>query len=162
MRRFTTWARHKRNALKFRWAQLKSLPTRLVRSLKTRGMGGTFKLIKGRVSNSHPEIKKTAPVKISNDYKAFEIKTNRQPFVSIIIPVYNHFEHTYQCLKSISELTEKTEFEVIVIDDCSTDDTENQIKMISGIHYHRQKQNGGFIESCNTGAKLAKEDTCYS
>ena len=156
MRRFTTWARHKRNALKFRWAQLKSLPTRLVRSLKTRGMGGTFKLIKGRVSNSQPDIKKTAPVKFSNDYNAFEIKTNRQPFVSIIIPVYNHFEHTYQCLKSISELTEKTEFEVIVIDDCSTDDTENQIKMISGIHYHRQKQNGGFIESCNTGAKLAK------
>ncbi|MEZ5496617.1 MAG: glycosyltransferase [Gammaproteobacteria bacterium] len=156
MRRFTTWARHKRNALKFRWTQLRSLPTRLFRSLKTRGVGRTFKLIKGRVSNYHPEIKKTAPVKISNDYKAFEIKTNRQPFVSIIIPVYNHFEHTYQCLKSISEMSEKTEFEVIVIDDCSTDDTENQIKMISGIHYHRQKQNGGFIESCNTGAKLAK------
>ena len=45
---------------------------------------------------------------------------------------------------------------MIVVDDCSTDNTRELIKAITGIKYQRQKSNGGFIESCNTGAKLAK------
>lgn len=156
MRQFTTWARHKRNAIKFRWAQLKSLPTRFIRSYKTRGLSGTLSIIKGKFTKQQISEKTASNVEVKTQFNSIKIQSSKLPQVSIIIPVYNHFVHTYNCLESISKLSEKTTFEVIVIDDCSTDDTQKLIKKISGITYHRQKENGGFIESCNTGAKMAK------
>ncbi|VAW35589.1 Glycosyltransferase [hydrothermal vent metagenome] len=156
MRVFTTWARHKRNAIRFRLAQIKTFPTRAIRSLKTRGIAGTLNTIKLKLNKPQSQQPQKT-IELTQNFKAITITLNSKskPMVSIIIPVYNHFEHTYNCLKSIAELQDKTSFEVIVIDDCSSDDTQNLIKNIAGITYHRQKKNSGFIESCNTGAKLA-------
>ena len=154
IRRFTTWGRHKRNALKYRVAQIKTVPARIVRSIKTRGLRGTLIAVKQK--SQKPQATKQTSVELTQNFQAFSIDKKINPNVSIIIPVYNHFEHTYNCLKSIAKLGDKATFEVIVIDDCSTDETQKLIKHISGINYHRQNQNGGFIESCNTGAKLAK------
>lgn len=156
MRKLTTWARHKRNAIKFRLAQLKTFPSRAIRSLKTRGVSGTAGVIKGKISQPKAHKNEHKVVTLTQDFKPITFNRIDKPIVSIIIPVYNHFEHTYNCLKSIAEFQDKTSFEIIVVDDCSTDDTQKRIKKISGITYQRQKQNGGFIESCNTGAKLAK------
>ena len=157
IRRFTTWARHKRNAIKYRFAQLLTLPTRTKRSLKARGIKATLGIIKSKVTGTTNKTNSNQPeVVLSTNFDAFSINTNNQPLVSIIVPVYNHFEHTYNCLKSLSELKDEASFEIIVVDDCSNDETQKSIKKISGIKYHRQKQNGGFIESCNTGTSLAK------
>ena len=155
LRLFTTWARHKRNALKFRLTQLKTFPARAIRSLKTRGIKGTVSVIKGKVSKPQNTQNNTPKMELTQNFKPIKIKTTTHPIVSIIIPVYNHYEHTYNCLKSIAELNDKTSFEIIVVDDCSTDKTQELIQDISGITYKRQTQNGGFIESCNTGAKLS-------
>jgi GT2 family glycosyltransferase/glycosyltransferase involved in cell wall biosynthesis len=154
MRRFTTWARHKRNAIRFRLTQLKTFPNRAIRSLKTRGIKGTLDVIKNKINKQQISTPQQT-VTLTRDYASIRINTPKQPSVSIIIPVYNHFEHTYNCIKSLSNLNDKTPFEVIIVDDCSTDKTPELIKNISGITYHRQGKNGGFIESCNTGAKLA-------
>ena len=51
-------------------------------------------------------------------FPVFEI-----PKVSIIIPVYNQWNFTYGCLKSILENTSDVSYEVIVADDMSTDET---------------------------------------
>jgi GT2 family glycosyltransferase/glycosyltransferase involved in cell wall biosynthesis len=155
MRRFTTWARHKRNAAKFHWMRLKALPTRVTRSLKTRGITETASIVKQKVSKTPLKSNKVAQVELTQNFEAIKIANPKTPLVSIIIPVFNHFEHTYNCLKSIAELKDKATFEVIVIDDCSSDETQEKIKLITGITYQRQTQNGGFIESCNTGAKIA-------
>jgi GT2 family glycosyltransferase/glycosyltransferase involved in cell wall biosynthesis len=153
VRRFTTWSRHKRNALKYRMAQIKTLPSRAIRSVKTRGVAGTLSAVKQKAQK--PQATKQITVELTQDYQPISINKINNPVVSIVIPVYNHFEHTYNCLKSIAALADKTSFEVIVVDDCSTDDTPFLIKNISGVTYQRQNQNGGFIESCNTGAQLA-------
>lgn len=49
------------------------------------------------------------------------------PFFSVIIPVYNGISHNLpQCLNSIWHQPIDTNlYEVICIDDCSTDDTRN-------------------------------------
>lgn len=154
LRRFTTYARHKRNAVKFRFKQLRSLPRRVLNSLKTRGFKQTALMAKNKLKKPAA----AAPVKahsLPQELAPFQVPGSAQPLVSVVIPVYNHFQHTHHCLQSLSRLTDVTPFEVIVIDDCSSDETEVACQQIGGIRYHRQAQNGGFIESCNTGARMA-------
>lgn len=71
------------------------------------------------------------------------------PAASVVIPVYNKSEYTLRCLKSLSLCCESTRFEVIVVDDCSTDDTHECIKTIKGVRYIRNSENRGFLKSCN-------------
>ena len=78
------------------------------------------------------------------------------PLVSIIIPVYNQVDLTLQCLASIVRTGARVSFEVIVIDDCSTDDTVNLLPGISGLRFARNEKNQGFTLSCNRGASIAR------
>ena len=75
--------------------------------------------------------------------------------VSIIIPVFNQLEYTHACLASLQAVQEQPRFEVIVVDDCSTDGTSEVVTRIPGVVYLRNDSNSGFIASCNTGAKAA-------
>jgi GT2 family glycosyltransferase/glycosyltransferase involved in cell wall biosynthesis len=80
-----------------------------------------------------------------------------QPEVSVIIPVYGKFAYTYQCLASIVKALPRTPFEVIVVDDCSPDETLFMSALVSGAaRYLRNPRNGGFIFSCNNGAAAAR------
>ena len=47
-------------------------------------------------------------------------KKNFIPAVSVVIPMYNSEKYIGECLQSIAEQSFK-DFEVIVVDDCSTD-----------------------------------------
>jgi GT2 family glycosyltransferase len=76
--------------------------------------------------------------------------------VSIIIPVFNQLEYTHACLASLQAVQEQPRFEVIVVDDCSTDGTPKVIAQIPGVVYLRNENNSGFIASCNAGAKAAR------
>jgi GT2 family glycosyltransferase len=76
--------------------------------------------------------------------------------VSIIIPVFNQFEYTQACLASLQAVQEQPPFEVIVVDDCSTDSSPKVIAQIPGVVYLRNNSNSGFIASCNRGAKTAR------
>jgi len=76
--------------------------------------------------------------------------------VSIIIPVFNQLEYTHACLASLQAVEEQPRFEVIVVDDCSTDGTSEVIMQIPGVVYLRNDSNSGFIASCNAGAKAAR------
>ncbi|RZL47053.1 MAG: glycosyltransferase [Pedobacter sp.] len=83
-------------------------------------------------------------------------KTDK-PIVSIIIPVFNQVEYTRTCLKSIAlNVSKKYEFEVIVIDDCSTDQTSEIIASLHGIVYKRNSENMGFLLSCVRGIEVSK------
>ena len=76
--------------------------------------------------------------------------------ISIIIPVFNQFRFTQACLASLQEDQETGRFEVIVVDDCSTDGSAETIARIPGIVYLRNEANSGFIASCNRGAEAAR------
>ena len=70
---------------------------------------------------------------------------------------FGQIEYTTQCLISISANTPTTPFEVIVVDDCSSDDTVATLECINGIRVIRNAENQGFIRSCNAGAAIARE-----
>ena len=73
------------------------------------------------------------------------------PLVSVIIPVYNQGHLAVEAIESILHQSIE-DFEIIVIDDGSTDDTPDVVKQIkdSRIKYF-YKQNGGLASARNTG-----------
>ncbi len=78
------------------------------------------------------------------------------PEVSIVISVYNKFEYTLQCLESILNNIKSVSYEVIVIDDCSHDETIFIKNYANNIKIIRNQKNLGFLLSCNNAAKYAK------
>ncbi len=149
-------AGHIRRRLAYRASQIRGIPLRLVRSLKTRGARGAAALIWSRMRRQTGATDASPKhVEMETTLSPITLVTRTNPQASIIIPVYNHFEHTWNCLKSLSVLETQVPFEVIVVDDASSDQTPEKINLITGVRYHRQSENGGFIASCNTGAALA-------
>ncbi|MCI6165626.1 MAG: glycosyltransferase, partial [Lachnospira sp.] len=79
-----------------------------------------------------------------------------KPIVSIVIPVYNQFEYTHACVKSIIETVEDIPYEIIIGDDESTDATRKIKKYINGIRVNMNTSDHGFLMNCNHAAKLAR------
>jgi len=81
---------------------------------------------------------------------AFPEKTH-SPDVSIVIPVHNQIHFTLNCLNSIAKKTHES-YEIIVVDDASSDSTKEVLAKIRNITTITNEENAGFIRSCNAGA----------
>lgn len=89
------------------------------------------------------------------------IESCASPMVSVIIPVYGKSDYTLRCLASIANNSPEAAFEVIVVDDCSPDDSFDILSNVQGIRLLRNEQNQGFIRSCNNGANAARGEYLY-
>lgn len=98
----------------------------------------------------------TVTHKIVNNKKILEFEKTKNPTVSIIIPVYNQFDYTYNCLQSILDNSTGIDYEVIIGDDQSSDETVNILDYVKNITVVRHKENLRFLLNCNTAAKKAK------
>lgn len=76
------------------------------------------------------------------------------PKISIILPLYNSEKYIEECLKSISEQSFK-DYELIIIDDFSTDKTRKILDRY-GYKYYKHQKNMGFTKTVNEGIKLSK------
>jgi GT2 family glycosyltransferase/glycosyltransferase involved in cell wall biosynthesis len=76
--------------------------------------------------------------------------------VSIIIPVYNHWELTVACLRSLAFDSSATEYEVIAVDDASSDQTQHFLPKVEGLRVVQLKKNSGFIGAVNAGLEVAR------
>lgn len=81
--------------------------------------------------------------------------------VSIIIPVYNTGKHIEKCLNSIVNQTKNTDLETIIINDGSTDNSEEIVKgyiekykEVLNIKYY-SKENEGIAKTRNFGIEKA-------
>ncbi|HEY9696907.1 MAG TPA: tetratricopeptide repeat protein [Trichocoleus sp.] len=87
---------------------------------------------------------------------------SNRPIVSVIIPVFNKIEYTVNCLKSIAKNVDcNTPIEVIVINDCSIDDTQKVLEAVEGLILIHNSENLGFLRSCNKAASQAKGEYIY-
>lgn len=55
-----------------------------------------------------------------------------QHLCSIIIPVYNRVSYTQQCLESLIHNTPDDLYEVIIVDNASTDGTKDFLNLLEG------------------------------
>jgi GT2 family glycosyltransferase len=82
--------------------------------------------------------------------------TSSAPRVTILIPVHNNWSVTFRCLMALQRNFDTTHYEVILIDDASTDATVEFTRNLRGIRVLRIEKNVGFLHAVNLGAKFAK------
>jgi len=81
----------------------------------------------------------------------------KAPLVSICIPVYDNYELTIACLAAVSSNTPRSiPFEVILLDDCSSDSRSFGYGSISGLKVFRQPKRQGFLLNCNSALLIAR------
>lgn len=81
---------------------------------------------------------------------------------SVIIPTFNRADMVCRCIQSIFD-TRWPNLEIIVVDDCSPDDTASRVKDSFGdkVKYIRNEKNSFQAISRNNGAKIAKGDFLF-
>jgi len=82
---------------------------------------------------------------------------SREPLVSIIIPTYNRAKFLPRAVNSVLNQTFK-DFELIIVDDASTDNTKDIIQGFKDPHirYIKHNDNRGIAGARNTGIKTSK------
>ena len=76
--------------------------------------------------------------------RPIEFPIHEEVEISIIIPVFNQLRFTQACLASLQEQQGPERFEVIVVDDCSTDATAEVVSRLPGIVYRAERNELGF------------------
>lgn len=80
-----------------------------------------------------------------------------KPIISVIIPTYNNAAYLCEAIDSVLAQTYK-DFEVIVIDDGSTDNTREMVKKYDGKIRYLFQENKGVSAARNIGIKMAIGD----
>jgi GT2 family glycosyltransferase/SAM-dependent methyltransferase len=96
------------------------------------------------------------------------LNSGSKPSISIVVPVYNNLRMTLHCIRSILRHGAEVPFEIIVVDDRSSEIVGAVLSSLKGIRYFRQTENRGFIAACNRGANesngeylvFLNNDTC--
>ncbi|MDD3415379.1 MAG: glycosyltransferase family 2 protein, partial [Lachnospiraceae bacterium] len=85
----------------------------------------------------------------------------KYPLISIIVLTYNHLTLNKQCLRSIYHETTYPNYEVILVDNASTDGTKEWLMSLAPTKHCKvilNKENLGFAAGNNAGIKEAKGD----
>lgn len=123
-----------------------------------------YKALQEHVRHSDAATIKNAMIAHDVLVGGFETRTNfpvltlpevSNPTVSVVIPVHNNFALTYNCIASLILAFNKVSFEVVVVDDCSSDQTTVLNDYVKNVVTHRNEQNAGFQITASTGVDAA-------
>jgi len=144
--------------VRFAWKRSGNALTRTSASLRSRGLSNTIR--RAVLELRGPRIGAAVALQLpaSTPFVPFAVPCAATPVATVIVPVYNHFAHTLTCLRALAASTDATAFEIIVVDDASSDETAERMQEIAGLHYLRNAENLGFIGACNAGAAIAHGD----
>jgi len=156
LRALTTRLRRVRDAMRFRLGRFRTDAGRTGKSLRERGVADTLR----RIREQRPAVASPGELELpgaaARQPEPLYVPSSDEPEASVIVPVYNNSELTFECLASIADHGGAVSLEVIVVDDASGDDTTSMLDGVQGIRVIRNEQNAGFIDSCNRGAAEAR------
>jgi GT2 family glycosyltransferase/glycosyltransferase involved in cell wall biosynthesis len=130
---------------------------RLKHVLKTEGPLVALRKIQRRLRTTplyvrqKPDLLSLETASVSLELPAYEA-----PAVSIVIPVFNALRFTYHCLSALRRHVASIPYELIVVDDHSSDDTSHELARLPNLRLLTNKENIGFVRSCNRGAAAAR------
>lgn len=84
---------------------------------------------------------------------------DKQPFWSVVIPIYNRTDYLLQCLASVlSQWNGAENMEIIVVDNASTQPLFELVNEIGGgiVRYYLNPENMGAVRNFNTGIALSR------
>ncbi|WP_425060460.1 hypothetical protein SCACP_11740 [Sporomusa carbonis] len=102
------------------------------------------------MENNLEEDKQIEDIKGTAEYRAIQ-----QDLTSIIILTYNKLDYNKLCIESIRQYTEADSYEIIVVDNHSTDGTVEWLLCQQDIRVILNDKNVGFPAGCNQGIKVA-------
>ena len=82
-------------------------------------------------------------------------KSNKKPLVSVVIPTFNYGHYVCDAVDSVLSQTYEN-VEILVVDDGSTDDTQERLKKYDGRIVNILQKNAGLSAARNTGIRKAK------
>ena len=89
---------------------------------------------------------------IQERYPSVTLQRSASPRVSIVIPVHNQFQTTYNCIESIAASKTDTSYQLILVDDLSSDETLfASVVFQGGLTIVRTVRNEGYVGACNLG-----------
>lgn len=119
-----------------------------------------FKIWQGlKKLNGAKQDNGTTIPKIETDTLKFDAV--EKPEISIILITYNKWEYTARCLASLQQYIHGIPYEIVIIDNNSTDQTPAELTKIPNISVVHNTENTGFLQACNQAAKLAKGTYLY-
>ena len=102
-----------------------------------------------------PHIAEAQRISLSERKKTIGL-TGSLAKCSLIVPLFNNVSLTRHCLDALFKVTPRHLFEVIIVDNASTDGTKEYLKFFGDrIKVITNIENKGFAVACNQGAKLA-------
>jgi GT2 family glycosyltransferase/glycosyltransferase involved in cell wall biosynthesis len=137
----------------------------LVRNLHTLGVAGTLQKLQASGADGELEpqadsftehLSEAAAIPIDEPATPGPFVVPEHPDASIVIPAHNNWAYTAACLSSLLAVRCNHTFEVIVVDDQSSDETAEKLAEIEGLTCLGNDRNLGFVGSCNRGANHAR------
>lgn len=125
-------------------------------SMRTRGLRATWQRVVRQLRPVPASQRPTLYRPPNPPFEPFAVPCSDTPRASVVIPVFNQFAHTLQCLRALAAQPPRAAVEIVVVDDGSSDETAVCLAQVTGLRYHRRAANGGFIAACNDGAALAR------
>lgn len=89
-------------------------------------------------------------------YPPLILPAHDRPKVTIVVPVHNKIDYTYRCLASLLLMPVRATFEVVLVDDGSSDLTTEIAALVANLRIVRHEAAKGFVHACNAGAAVAR------
>ena len=103
-----------------------------------------------------PELIELGGLSLESFAAALRLPVVTEPLVSVVIPALDKLAYTLCCLHSLCRQAPAASFEVIVVDDGSTDASPELLPRVPNLVYVRNETTQGFVLSVNRGARAAR------
>ena len=142
----------------YHYRRTKSLLQRGLRSLRVRGLKASLAMLSPGLKQARAGYELRFPNATEIESLCSADFFCEKPQVSLIIPVHNHLELTKSCLSSLLLQRNAISFEVIVVDDASSDGSFEFLSGIEGLRLVRMPSQSGYVLASNKGAEQARAE----